>query len=350
MTSELRELIYQGSVKNVWRVTQGLIFSYTDQYSLFDWGVMPDLIPQKGVSLAMMHRNLYSWLAQQGITVGLVTDPLFWPQSLLSHEVLVEEFDKFHCAFDEQAGKWVYRSAQSKNYLLPLEVVFRFRVHGQSSFVERWNHQTKTNIKHGDMLPNVVIEFFSKLEDQDRFLCEEEVKAILGCGGDFIDHIRFTAIRIAELLRSAWEPLGFELWDGKFEFGFKADQRQLVLVDAIGLDEVRLTFDQIPFSKEVLRDLYRRTSWYHEVVEKKRQALDNPHLMGNWKNNVTQKPPRLPQPWIDWVSRMYQIMGLLEYDMLPMQQSKIRPQLDQLKRDYQNLIGLEWKEFSSGKN
>jgi len=49
------KLIYQGSVKDVWQSPEGehkLWFEYTDDYSVFDWGKMPDTISRKGASLA----------------------------------------------------------------------------------------------------------------------------------------------------------------------------------------------------------------------------------------------------------------------------------------------------------
>ena len=47
--------LYRGSVKDVkgpWG--GGVAFDYTDAYSVFDWGRMPDLLPQKGAALATL--------------------------------------------------------------------------------------------------------------------------------------------------------------------------------------------------------------------------------------------------------------------------------------------------------
>lgn len=63
--------IYQGSVKNVFRAN-GLpaggepgplaVFEFTDRYSVFDWGQMPDPIPCKGAALNMTAAYLFEEL------------------------------------------------------------------------------------------------------------------------------------------------------------------------------------------------------------------------------------------------------------------------------------------------
>ncbi len=51
------ELIYEGSVKRVFKTSEKpdrLFFHFTDDYSVFDWGKMPDTIENKGRALAKM--------------------------------------------------------------------------------------------------------------------------------------------------------------------------------------------------------------------------------------------------------------------------------------------------------
>ena len=57
-------VLYRGSVKDLrgpvemllrsGEVAPGLVFDYSDAYSVFDWGRMPDLLPRKGSSLALI--------------------------------------------------------------------------------------------------------------------------------------------------------------------------------------------------------------------------------------------------------------------------------------------------------
>jgi phosphoribosylaminoimidazole-succinocarboxamide synthase len=50
-------LSYEGSVKHVWEASdepESLWFEFSDDYSVFDWGKMPDKIDHKGRALALI--------------------------------------------------------------------------------------------------------------------------------------------------------------------------------------------------------------------------------------------------------------------------------------------------------
>src|SRR5271168_262441 len=56
-------LRYTGSVKNVWKSAskpQRLWFEFTDDYSVFDWGKMPDQIANKGKALALIGTHFFN--------------------------------------------------------------------------------------------------------------------------------------------------------------------------------------------------------------------------------------------------------------------------------------------------
>ncbi len=56
----MSKLLYQGSVKNVYVVDNThLEFEFSDAYSVFDWGRMPDSIPGKGIALAALTESIY---------------------------------------------------------------------------------------------------------------------------------------------------------------------------------------------------------------------------------------------------------------------------------------------------
>src|SRR6516164_8424199 len=67
------QLEYEGSVKNVFSnpaEPNYLWFQFTDDYSVFDWGKMPDEIANKGKSLTLLGAYLFGELAE----------PAFWAQ------------------------------------------------------------------------------------------------------------------------------------------------------------------------------------------------------------------------------------------------------------------------------
>src|SRR6185437_2052522 len=63
-------LLYKGSVKEVRGPVQlpgqanAVVFEYTDAYSVFDWGKMPDALTGKGASLAVIASDWFEKLAR----------------------------------------------------------------------------------------------------------------------------------------------------------------------------------------------------------------------------------------------------------------------------------------------
>ena len=70
--------------------------------------------------------------------------------------------------------------------------------------------------------------------------------------------------------------LGLELWDGKIEVGFAPGSngsRSFMLVDSIGIDELRLLYKGVSFSKEFLRENYKGSEWHKNLEAAKRDAM-----------------------------------------------------------------------------
>ena len=71
-------LQYEGSVKNVFcspKDPQSLWFAFTDQYSVFDWGKMPDLIANKGSALALIGSHIFKALSHPSFWQKLPESP-----------------------------------------------------------------------------------------------------------------------------------------------------------------------------------------------------------------------------------------------------------------------------------
>ena len=72
-------LIYEGSSKNVYTDAAhcSALFEFTDRYSVFDWGQMPDFIEKKGEALAVIGKIFFDLLGKKGIQhhcLGLVSE------------------------------------------------------------------------------------------------------------------------------------------------------------------------------------------------------------------------------------------------------------------------------------
>ena len=64
---EKTQLLFEGSVKNVLKVPQtgDFIFEFSDRFSVFDWGAMPDTLDGKGVALASMANFFFEYLGDK---------------------------------------------------------------------------------------------------------------------------------------------------------------------------------------------------------------------------------------------------------------------------------------------
>ncbi|HMX45777.1 MAG TPA: phosphoribosylaminoimidazolesuccinocarboxamide synthase, partial [Candidatus Obscuribacter sp.] len=53
-------LVYQGSVKDVYELgSEELLFHFSDDFSVFDWGKMPDRISGKGRALTLFAAGFF---------------------------------------------------------------------------------------------------------------------------------------------------------------------------------------------------------------------------------------------------------------------------------------------------
>ena len=165
-----------------------------------------------------------------------------------------------------------------------------------------------------------MIEFTTKLERFDRPLTHGEAKALSGLSETEWNNLVTTTRKIAVKLQEIFERSGIELWDGKVEFAAGArfkGQREIVLVDTIGPDELRLTKSGVALSKEFIRQYYRKLTWYKdlELVKEKFGEEFKEHI---------DAPPKLKESFLSAVKDMYELLPLVIKDP-----SKT-PDLDQL--------------------
>lgn len=361
----------RGSVKNI-RGKPGkspYLFEYSNRYSVFDWGHMPDQLTGKGKSLAFMGwlffkllENPDSWknwnppssviatplleqLRKEGCrhhAFGLTTlrnEPL--PDGEVSEVLAVHPVAVLRPEAKTQQNKlsWDYSPYQQKptNCLVPLEVIFRFSLPPGSSLLSRANDMQycqdiglKKSPKEGDVFAVPVVEFSTKLESEDRYLSYPEARTISGMNEPEFQHLKNLVILLSLRLKDFFKEVDIELLDGKFEFAFVAapssDQRNFMLVDSIGPDELRLMYQGHQLSKENLRTFYRKTPWYDAVNKAKKLAQERGEK--NWKRICREELKSLPPPLTpalkESIEMMYQALAntLSEHFL----QKKIFPQ------------------------
>ncbi len=186
------KLIYTGSVKNIYQADDpGLLwFEYTDDFSVFDWGKMPDPIPGKGEALARLGEWFFERLSdsEQWKALGLKDEAEVGRWLPMVHHfvkregnrLLVNKVDIPGLKADSVGGNLVYDYGfpPQPRQLIPLEVLFRFGVPAGSSLLQRKDWYP-FDIHEGAEFDQPLIEFSTKLETKDRVISYQEAALIL---------------------------------------------------------------------------------------------------------------------------------------------------------------------------
>ncbi|MFB6081346.1 MAG: phosphoribosylaminoimidazolesuccinocarboxamide synthase [Halanaeroarchaeum sp.] len=289
-------------------------FAFTDDYSVFDWGKMPDTIPRKGASLCVMGADNFERLEDGGVPThyrGVVADdrvvPLAEaerpPTELAIALTQVPDLPFADGTYDYDA----YHEAAGENYLVPLEVVFRNHVPIGSSLRERatprefgldaaeWPDEAVT-------LPEPVVEFSTKYEEQDRYLDRAEADRIAGTAD--VERLEDLALTVNEVVTQRAEETGFVHQDGKIEVLYHAGD--LLVADVVGtFDENRFSYDGQQVSKEVVRQYYKRTDpeWVEAVADAKSRARERG--VADWRELCPVQPKPLPDHVLRAASDLY---------------------------------------------
>jgi len=277
-------------------------FIFSNRYSVFDWGEMPDHLSHKGEAIALISAYFFEKLEAVGIHshyLGLVEDGQVKKLSELKKPSSQMEIKLLRVLRPELTGD-NYDYAVYKNekggYLVPLEVIYRnYLPAGSSVFKRLQSGQLKPADLGLDQMPGPnqkldqpIYDFSTKLEITDRYLTREEARDIAGLTGQEMTEICRLCAKVNELITEEFEKKELVNEDGKIETGLGYD-RKLMLVDVIGtLDECRFSFQGMPVSKEIARIHYRETPWFRAVEAAKKKNRQN------WKSQCPLSPERLP--------------------------------------------------------
>jgi phosphoribosylaminoimidazole-succinocarboxamide synthase len=289
-------------------------FVFTDDYSVFDWGKMPDAIPNKGASLCAMGAHNFTLLEAAGIpthyegvvvngTVRDLEDAVTPPREMAIQLTQVPDLPHEGRDYDYDA----YYEAAGQNYLIPLEVVFRNTVPVGSSLRSR-AAPSEVGLEFDEWpgeavdLPEPVVEFSTKLEEGDRYLTREEADRLAGDAS--IEALEDVALSVNELVTERAREVGLVHEDGKIEcFYFDGE---INVADVVGtFDENRFSYDGQQVSKEVLRQYHRRTQpeWVEAVSEAKATAKEQD--VADWKALCDVDPDPLPGHVVDAARDLY---------------------------------------------
>lgn len=342
-----------------------VIFDYSDAFSVFDWGRLPDLLPRKGEALATLAAEIFEKLEK----------PETWREFSRSPEALaLRKANRFGAVFNE-IGEELQKVGLRTHYLgvlesadgpaevlpkklsevrtpirrmvvqqvsavkphltsvlgrslpdyyptrtsplprlVPLEVVFRLSCPEGSSLLDRVSRDPgylaslgfpeiqDAQINSSTRWDFPILELFTKLETTDRPVPLPEALAISGLSAGQLQEVLLKTAWVAGLLKYGCAKLGLELADGKMEWALGEDGK-CFLVDAIGPDELRILKDGIQLSKEFLRGFYKTSAWYESVEKAKVQARKvGAH---DWKKWVPEAPPALSAQYRELAIQVY---------------------------------------------
>jgi len=310
-----------GSVKDLKIIKKATVdnpgqarFIYSDRYSVFDWGEMPDHIPNKGAAICLATAYFFEKLEQMGIKthyLGVVdADGKTKKLSDLGAPGSTMKITLLRIIKPEiQANTYDYSVFEKErtNFLIPLEIIYRNSLPEGSSVFKRLKQGdlkledigfTETP-KPGQILEPPLLDVSTKLEAIDRYLDWQEAKEIAGLNEKEIEEIKRLTLLINELITDEAQRIGLINEDGKVEFGFD-QERNIMLIDALGtLDECRFTYNEMPVSKEIARIYYRKTEWYNAVEQAKGKERQH------WKEICQLSPESLPERLKQAISALY---------------------------------------------
>lgn len=291
-------------------------FVFTDAYSVFDWGQMPDAIPDKGASLCTMGAFNFELLKDHGVPThyrGVVdgdseivdladcTEP--------PTEMAIELTQVPDLPYDSETGYDydTYHDAAGENFLIPLEVVFRNTVPVGSSLRKRgepadYGLDSETWPDEAVDLPEPVVEFSTKYEEQDRYVSHEEADRIAGTAS--IDELESVARSVNEIITEHAKSVGFSHEDGKIECLYY--NGTVAVADVVGtFDENRFSVGGHQLSKEVIRQYYKREQpeWVEAVSAAKADVAEAD--VADWRPLCDVDPISLPPEVVEAVSAMY---------------------------------------------
>jgi phosphoribosylaminoimidazole-succinocarboxamide synthase len=297
-------------------------FLFSNRYSVFDWGEMPDHIEGKGAALCLMGAYCFEQLEKRGVKThykGLVNDQgkavkvseLESPSSIMEVSLVNVYRPKTTGAQGKIIHDYSIYTSELKNCLIPLEIIYRNGLPEGSSLFKRLA-QGKVTLKDlgldhqpqpGETLSKPIFDVSTKLEETDRYVTWTEAQKIAGLTDPEIADVKAILLKVDENITMAAANAGLKNEDGKIELAFD-DKRQLILVDVIGtLDECRFSFEGVHVSKEVARQFYKKTDWYTDLEQAKKDA--EAKGVQDWKSLCKSQPPKLDLKLKTVISQMY---------------------------------------------
>lgn len=298
-------------------------FLFSDSFSVFDYGRMPNKIPDKGAALAIIAACAFERLEK---TTGIKSHY----KGLLNADkmsVSVEELEKPSNTMvvdlvrvikpEFENGSYDYSQYYKddlKNLLIPFEFIYRNKLPKGSSVFSRLEkgllNYTDLGLDHmpifGEVLPRPFFEITTKLEETDRFVTFDQAAEMVGIANEGINRMILVLSQVEKVISEMANEVRLSNDDGKIELAFD-ENGEIIVVDVFGTpDECRFSYQGIQLSKEILRQYYAMMPWYDEVKKAKEKAKNEG--VEDWQQ-FCPKPGRLQPELMNLVSAVYKSMA-----------------------------------------
>jgi phosphoribosylaminoimidazole-succinocarboxamide synthase len=270
------------------------VFEYTDNYTVFHYGRMPDLIPGKGEAICRMAVINFMMLEEAGV-------PTHFRRFIAPNRI---EFDLARVPGLEAGAP----APDARSYLVPVQVIFRNELPQGSSVHRRLAAGTVMPSDLGlrnvpavdEELEHPLIEYATTREETNRFISLSEAQRLAGLSDERFQEMGDITMKVNEVITGHARELGLRHSDGKVEYLVSGDAR-IVLADSPGTpDESRLMYGGVHCGKQVIRD------WYvaHELEVPFRRLIADSVSRSRWPT-----PPRLPPGFIPVMSDLYRSLS-----------------------------------------
>lgn len=291
-------------------------FNFSDRYSVFDWGEMPDHISGKGASLCMMSAYFFEKMARRGVRThyfGLGNGAQTYELNTPTNSMDVQLVRILKPAARETDGRVDYDygifAAENSNFVIPLEVIYRNVLPPASSVFKRLKKGTlkieDIGLDHepqpGERLSPPMVDASTKYERFDRYPGWPELRQLASLSPREEARIRQWTQVGNSVITEGVQRSGLDNLDGKFEFAFDP-VRRLIVVDTMGtLDECRFTYNGVDVSKQIPRDWYAfaQPEWKAQIDTAKDGGVED------WKSLVSIQPDPMPTELVEILEQVY---------------------------------------------
>lgn len=316
-----------GSVKELVDITKPThnsagegYFVFGDGFSVFDYGHIED-VPRKSEALCLFGAKTFELVEGEGIqthylglmnenddTVGL--DELESPTNRM--KIRTVNVPELSARKLDSGVVYDYKSYnEEKTRVIPLEWIVRYKIPVGSSIRRRIKNPQTLGFTFTEWpeqslkLNKPIIECSTKYESEDRYMSDPEALRISGLSEAEFETMKDYTKRVGDIITRQCNEAGLDHEDGKVEFVYV--DGKILLGDVAGTpDEDRFTKTGKPFSKEILRQYYKKNDkeWCDYVNASKRLAKERG--IANWKDLCVTEPKKLPEELVNLVGEAYQ--------------------------------------------